>query len=220
MHGLRSKILAVTRASFALAKRASSKRNTAEQKKQMLTHTDLKKGTQFIFEDSPFEILESQLMKMAQRRPVMQCKIKNLLNGSVQERNFQQGDVFREADLEKINIKFLYSTKGQYFFCKENNPADRFSFTENQVGRSAKFLKPNSIVTGIVFNEKIINIVSPIKVQLKVKESAPGVKGDRAQGGTKEAILESGASIQVPLFIEEGDIIEINTELEQYVKRA
>jgi elongation factor P len=75
-------------------------------------------------------------------------------------------------------------------------------------------------VIGIVFNEKIINFKLPIKVQLKVKESAPGVKGDRAQGGTKEAVLESGAVIQVPLFIEEGDVIEINTENEEYVKRV
>lgn len=187
---------------------------------KMLTHTDLKKGAQFILDNMPYEILESQLMKMAQRRPVMQCKIKNLLNGSVQERNFQQGDVFNEADLEKKNIKFLYQNKGQYFFCEENDPSKRFSFTEEQVGVSAKFLKPNSLVTGIIFNEKIINIVSPIKVQLRVKEAPPGIKGDRAQGGTKAAILESGAEIQVPLFIEEGDIIEVNTELGQYVKRA
>lgn len=186
----------------------------------MLTHTELKKGTQFILDGEPFEILESQLMKMAQRRPVMQCKIKNLLNGSVQERNFQQGDIFNEADLEKINIKFLYLNKGQCFFCEEKDPSKRFSFTEAQIGRIAKFLKPNAMVQGIVFNEKIINVISPIKVQLKVKEAPPGIKGDRAQGGTKAVILESGAEIQAPLFIEEGDILEINTELGEYVKRV
>lgn len=71
-----------------------------------------------------------------------------------------------------------------------------------------------------MFDEKIINFKLPIKVQLKVKETAPGVKGDRAQAGTKEAVLESGAVIQVPLFIEEGDVIEINTETDEYVKRA
>jgi elongation factor P len=186
----------------------------------MLTHTDLKKGTQFIYEGQPWEVVDALLVKMAQRRPVVQTKIKNLLNGSVQEKNFQQGDVFDEANLEKINIKFLYSNKGQYFFCEENDPSKRFSFTEEQVGKKAKYLKPNSLVEGMVFNEKIINILAPIKVQLKVKETPPGVKGDRAQGGTKEAVLESGAVIQVPLFIEEGDVIEINTELEEYVKRA
>ncbi len=186
----------------------------------MLTHTDLKKGTEFIYEDQPWVVLEAQLLKMAQRRPVVQSKIKNLISGKVQERNFQQGDVFPEADLQKHEIKYLYQTKGQYWFCEPKDPAKRFFFSEEQIGAAAKFLKPNEIVTGIVFNDNIINFNLPIKVELKVKETPPGVKGDRAQGGTKEAVLESGAVIQVPLFIEEGDIIEVNTELGQYVKRA
>lgn len=186
----------------------------------MLTHTDLKKGAQFIHEGQPWEVIDSMLMKMAQRRPVMQTKIKNLINGSVQEKNFQQGDMFDEAELIKKDIKFLYSTKGQYFFCEEKDPSKRFSFTEEQLGPQAKFFKPNSLVVGIIFDEKIITVKSPIKVTLKVVEAPPGIKGDRAQGGTKEAVLESGATIQVPLFIEEGEIIEINTELGEYVKRA
>ena len=186
----------------------------------MLTHTDLKKGVRFIYEGQPWEALEAQLLKMAQRRPVIQSKIKNLINGTVKEKNFQQGDVFDEAELEKKNIKFLYSNKGIYFFCEENDNKNRFSFTEDQIGKQAKFFKPNSLVEGILFDDKIINISAPIKVQLKVKESPPGLKGDRAQGGTKLAILESGAEVQVPLFIEEGDIIEINTELGEYVKRV
>ncbi len=186
----------------------------------MLTHTELKRGTQFIYEDQPWEVLDSLHVKMAQRRPVVQTKIRNLLNGSVQEKTFQQGDVFKEADMIKKNIKFLYSNKGDYFFCEENDPSKRFSFKEEQIGNHAKFFKPNSLVQGLIFNDKIINVLAPIKVQLKVVETPPGVKGDRAQGGTKEATLESGAVIQVPLFIEEGDIIEVNTESEQYVKRA
>ncbi len=186
----------------------------------MLTHTDLKPGVQFIYEGQPWEVLTAEMMKMAQRRPVIQSKIKNLLDGRVQEKNFQQGDVFEEADLEKKEIKFLYQSKGQYFFCEINDPSKRFFFTAEQIGNAAKFLRPNEIVVGIVFDEKIINFKLPIKVELKVKESAPGVKGDRAQGGTKSAILESGAEIQVPLFIEEGDTIEVNTETGIYVKRV
>jgi len=193
----------------------------------MLTHTDLKKGTQFIYEKQPWEVIESLLVKMAQRRPVVQTKIKNLITGSVQEKNFQQGDVFGEAELVKKNIKFLYSApvRGgagtiQYFFCEENDPSKRFFFTDEQLGKQAKFFKPNSFVEGILFNEQIINVKSSIKVTLKVKEAPPGIKGDRAQGGTKEVTLESGATIQVPLFIEEGDLVEINTELGEYVKRA
>jgi elongation factor P len=186
----------------------------------MLTHTDLKPGVQFIYEGQPWEVLTAEMMKMAQRRPVIQSKIKNLIDGRVQEKNFQQGDMFNEADLQKREIKYLYTTKGQYFFCDPKNPSDRFSFTETQIGTQAKFLRPNETVIGIVFDEKIITFKLPIKVELRVKESAPGVKGDRAQGGTKEAILESGAVIQVPLFIQEGDIIEVNTETGSYVKRA
>jgi elongation factor P len=186
----------------------------------MLTHTDLKKGVQFIYENQPWEVLEAEAMKMAQRRPVIQSKIRNLIDGRVQEKNFQQGDIFNEADLEKKDIKFLYQTKGQYFFCEINDQSKRFSFSEAQIGNQAKYLRPNEVVIGIVFEDKIINFRLPIKVQLKVKESAPGVKGDRAQGGTKSAILESGAEIQVPLFVEEGDTIEINTESGEYVKRV
>lgn len=193
----------------------------------MLTHTDLKKGTQFIYENQPWEVLDSLHVKMAQRRPVVQTKIKNLFNGSVQEKTFQQGDMFNEAELVKKDIKFLYSTPargeakaGEYWFCEEKDPSKRFSFTEALLGSSAKFFKPNSLVQGILFDDNIITVKSPIKVALKVKETPPGVRGDRAQGGTKEATLETGAVIQVPLFIEEGDVIEINTELGEYVKRA
>ncbi|KKQ23045.1 MAG: hypothetical protein A3G45_01605 [Candidatus Staskawiczbacteria bacterium RIFCSPLOWO2_12_FULL_37_15] len=185
----------------------------------MLTHTDLKKGVQFIYEDQPWEVLDAQLLKMAQRRPVVQSKIKNLSDGRVQEKNFQQGDIFKETELEKKDIKFLYQSKGQYFFCEINDPSKRFFFTEAQIGNQAKYLRPNEIVTGIVFDGKIINFKLPIKIQIKIKESAPGVKGDRAQGGTKSATLESGAKIQVPLFVEEGDTIEVNTETEEYVRR-
>lgn len=186
----------------------------------MLTHTDLKKGTQFIYENQPWEVIDSLLVKMAQRRPVVQTKIKNLITGSVQEKNFQQGDVFEGAGLIKKDIKFLYSNRGECWFCDVNDPSKRFSFKEEQLGPQAKFFKPNSLMQGVIFNEKIITVNSPIKVTLKVKEAAPGVKGDRAQGGTKEAVLESGAVIQVPLFIETDDMIEINTELGEYVKRA
>ena len=186
----------------------------------MLTHTDLKPGVQFIYEGQPWEVLEAEMMKMAQRRPVIQSKIRNLIDGRVQEKNFQQGDVFDEADLEKKDIKFIYQSKGQYFFCEINDPSKRFFFTESQIGTQAKFLRPNEIVTGIVFGGKIITFKLPIKVQLKVKEAAAGVKGDRAQAGTKSAILESGAEIQVPLFVEEGDVIEVNTEDGKYVKRV
>lgn len=186
----------------------------------MLAHTDLRPGTRFILDGQPYEVLTSMAMKMAQRRPVIQTKIKNLLTGNVLERNFQQGDIFDEAELTKIGVKFLYSNKGNSFFCEAGDPAKRFSLPDAKIGDGARFLKPNEVIDGIVFDEKIINVAVPVKVQLKVKQSPPGIKGDRAQGGTKAVTLENGTEINAPLFIEEGDIIEINTELGEYVKRV
>jgi elongation factor P len=185
----------------------------------MLTHNDLRKGVRFILDNEPYEVLEFSPLKKAQRRVVIQTKIKNLITGNVFSRNFHQGDVFEEAEIEKFKAKFLYSHKGRYFFCEESNPSKRFDLTEEQIGNIAKFLKPNTIVEGLIFQDRIINISLPIKIQLKVLETPPGVKGDRAQSGTKTAILETGAEINVPLFIEKGDIIEINTETEEYVRR-
>jgi len=113
----------------------------------MLTHTDIKKGVEFIYESQPWIVLDAQLLKMAQRRPVMQSKIRNLIDGRVQEVNFQQGDIFEEADLQKHEIKYLYNTKGNYFFCEPNDPSKRMSFTEAQIGQQAKYLKSNELVT-------------------------------------------------------------------------
>lgn len=186
----------------------------------MLTHTELRPGARFVLDREPYEVLEAMPLKMAQRRPVIQTKIKNLITGNVFEKNFQQGDVFDEAELTKIEVKYLYSNKGNFFFCDAKDPSKRFSFTEGKIGLASKFLKPNEIIEGIIFEGKIINISLPIKVQLKVKQAPPGIKGDRAQGGTKSVVLENGTEINAPLFIEEGDIIEINTESGQYVRRV
>jgi len=185
----------------------------------MLTHTDLKKGTMIILDGEPYEVLESSPMKKAQRRVVIQTKIKNLINGNVLSRNFHQGDVFDEAELVKFKAKFLYAHRDKYFFCYEENPSQRFELTEEQIGESAKFLKAGQIVDGLTFDNKIINISLPIKVQLKVIEAPPGFQGGRSQPGLKTVTLETGAQINAPLFIESGDIIEINTETGEYVRR-
>jgi len=185
----------------------------------MLTHTDLKKGVRIILDEEPYEILEARPLKKAQRRVVIQTKIKNLVSGNVFERNFHQGDVFEEVEIEKFEAKFLYSHLDRYFFCKKDNPEKRFDLSQDKIGFGSQFLKPNQIVEALKFKDKVINISLPIKVQLKVIEAPPGLKGERAQPGTKIVILETGAKISAPLFIEEGDIIEINTETGEYARR-
>lgn len=169
----------------------------------MLTYFDLRRGVRFILDDQPYEVLDSLQVKTAQRRPVMRIKAKNLIMGQVIEKTFQQADKFEEAEINKADLKFLYSHKDSYCFCKSENPSERFNFTEAQIGENAKFLKSNQILQGIIFDDKIVNISLPIKVELKVTDAPPGVKGDRASSGNKMVTLESGARINVPLFIQE-----------------
>ena len=204
----------------------------------MLSYFGLRKGVKFILEGQPYEVLEFQPMRKAQDVTVSQTKIKNLITGKVFERNFHLGEKFEEAELEKCEIKFIYrhhraskrsagrdesgtfSEGGKFYFQETENYASRFELSEEQIGAGAKFLKPNQLLTGIKFQEEIINIVLPIKVHLKVAEAPPGEKGGRAQAGTKQVLLETGAKINTPLFIEQGDVVEVNTESGEYVRRV
>lgn len=185
----------------------------------MLNHTDLKKGVIFVLENQPYEVLDSSFVFKGRGSSVVQTKIKNLITGNLFSRTFHPGERFEEAEIEKRNVKFIYAHRDKFVFSEENNPANRFELPKEVIGNSADLLKPNEIVEGMVFEGKIVNISLPIKVQLEVKEAPPGIKGDRAQGGTKTVTLETGVQINVPLFIEQGDIIEVNTESRQYVRR-
>ena len=185
----------------------------------MLSHNDLKKGVQFILEGEPYEVLESSFTYKARGSSTVQAKVRNLKSGNIITRTFHTGEDLREAELTKFQAKYLYGHRGKFVFCYVDNPSSRFEFSEEQVGETARFLKPNQEVEGIMFQEQIINIVPPIKVELKVTDAPPGVKGDRAQGGNKSATLETGVVVNVPLFVETGDIIEINTETGEYVRR-
>ena len=185
----------------------------------MLSYFDLRKGVQFVYEGQPYEVLEFQQIYKAQDMVVARTKIRNLINGKVLERTFHQDDKFEEAELEKVEVKFLFTHRGKFGFCETQNPRTRFELAEEQIGESSKFLKSNQNLIGIKFQGKIINVSLPIKVQLKVIEAPPGVKGNRSQAGTKTVTLETGAKINVPLFVEEGDIIEINTETGEYTRR-
>lgn len=180
---------------------------------------NLKPGVNFILEGAPYVVLESHHLKVAQRRPVMQTKIKNLITGNVQNRNFAQSDSFQEAEIERKPIKFIYSHRGKYFFSEQKNPSKRFDLDENLIGEQKIYLKPDSQVEAIYFNDKIINIALPVKIKLRVTEAPPNIKGNTAQGGTKTAILESGAKVQVPLFVKTGDEIIVNTQTGFYASR-
>lgn len=181
---------------------------------------ELKPKTFFLYEDQPYIVLETHHLKMQQRRPVVQTRMRNLLNGKVLERNFAQSDVFEVADITRQKVKFLYNHRDKYFFAEDNNPSKRFELSEDIIGDQTKFLKANTVLEAISFNGNIINVELPVKMDFKVVEAPPSIKGNTAQGGVKQAKIETGAMINVPLFVEQDDLITINTETGEYVSRA
>lgn len=183
-----------------------------------LSYSQLEKGTRIIINKQPHEIIDSSSMFKGRGHSVLQAKLKNLITGEIISQTFHPSDSFEEAEIIKIKAKFIYSHRDQFFFSKENNQ-ERFCLTESQIGPIKSFLKPEQTVEAILFDNEIVNISLPIKINLKVIEAPPGVKGDRSQAGNKIVVLETGAKINAPLFVEQGDIIEINTEKQEYVRR-
>ena len=180
----------------------------------------LKKKDYILIDDQPVIILETKHLKMQQRRPTVMTRYRNLLNGKVYENNFAQSDTFEEADVSKDEVKFLYVHRSQYWFSEPNNPSNRFELDAGTVGEQATFLKENTVVEALHWNGTVINISLPIKMEFTVVQAPPGLKGDTQSGGTKQVTLDTGAIINVPLFINEGERIIVNTETGEYSERA
>ena len=185
----------------------------------MLSMNDLTTGMYVVIDGDPFELLHIAHLHMGRGSGSVQTRIKNLRTGQVYERNYKPADQFGEADIEKVKVKFIYANRGEFWFNEPDKPQNRFSLKGEVIGETGRFLKANTEVTAVLFNQKIINIIPPIKMDLKVVEAPPAVRGNTAQGGNKLVKLESGAEIQAPLFINEGDILRINTTTGEYVER-
>lgn len=186
----------------------------------MLSYTEVKPGKIIVVNNEPHQVLAAEFLRMQQRKAVVKTKLKNLISGKVIDRNLHQSEYFEEADMDKVPVKYLYNHRGKYWFAASANPAYRFSLAEEIIGDAKKFLKPNSKVTAVKFNGRVVNIEIPVKVDLEVIETPPGEKGDTASGGRKPAVLETGAVAQVPLFINIGDIIRVNTQTGEYTERV
>lgn len=186
----------------------------------MLSYSELRKGVVFVYESQPYEVVESGFLRMQQRKAVMQTKMRNLINGKVIDRNFTASDSFEEADVDRKEYVFLYQNKGEFWFADPKNPKDRFSLTADVVGEQGRFAKDNTPVEARTFNDRIISVKFPIKMDLVVKEAPPVIKGATASGGNKLVTLETGAQIGVPMFIEAGETIRVNTETGEYTERV
>lgn len=190
----------------------------------MLAYNEVRERKYIIHEDEPYEVLTSHVFRKQQRKPVNATKLRNLLTGRVVEVSFQVSDKVEEADLQKRPIIYIYNQKGEYWFHPVGKPQERFVLSADLLGNHYRWLKPNQSVDALIFTyedeEKIIGISLPIKMDFVVKEAAPATKGNTSSGALKAVILETGAEIYVPLFINEGDVVKINTDTGEYVERA
>ena len=186
-----------------------------------LNYNELKVGVIFTKggDPDPYQVLEYAFIRMQQRKPVTQLKIKNLISGKVLNYTAHQNEDFFETEIERKTIVFIYRAKDLYWFHEIGNPRNRFSLPDELLEDKGQYLKGNTEVQALSFNEKIIGIELPIKMDFVVTEAPPAIKGDTAQGGTKSVVLETGAKVNVPLFVNEGDAVRINTQTGTYVER-
>ncbi len=190
-----------------------------------LEYSEIREKKIILYDGEPCEVIESHVARTQQRKPQNQVKLKTLISGKTINATFHVSDSADEADIDKKDITFLYHNKGEYWFCDPNDKSKRFKLDEVLLGNAVKFLKANGNVTALVWTneddeEKIIKLSLPIKMNFKVKEAPPAVRGDTSKGGMKVITLENGATLNAPMFIAEGDIVSINTETGEYVERV
>ncbi|OGI75946.1 hypothetical protein A3C67_01095 [Candidatus Nomurabacteria bacterium RIFCSPHIGHO2_02_FULL_42_19] len=201
----------------------------------MLPYNEIREKKIIIYDGEPCEVVESHVARTQQRKPQNQVKLKSLISGKTIAATFHVSESAEEADIDKKDVIFLYANRGEYWFCMPEDKSNRFKLDEILMGNSAKFLKQNSNVTALVWTDendeptdakamagkgKIIKISLPIKINFKVKEAPPVVRGDTSKGGNKVITLENGTTLNAPMFINEGDTISVNTENGEYVERV
>lgn len=186
----------------------------------ILSYNEITQKKIIEYNNEPFEVLSSHVFRMQQRKPVNQTKLRHLVSGKVLEISFHQSETVPEADIGHMKANYLYTNRGESWFAEERNAKNRFSFPENSVADKIKWLTANAPVEVMLYKEKPASIDIPIKIDLKVVEAPPAIKGDTATGGNKLVKLESGASVNTPLFINEGDLLRINSETGEYVERV
>ena len=186
----------------------------------VLDFSDLKSTGHIIkYNNEPYQIIWSNFMRTAQRKPVIQAKLRNLMTGKVMEYSFKYGEKIEEADVVKRKCQYLYSDEeGAHFMNPET--FETIMVPKALVEDQIKFLKESTDVVIMFFEERPIALDLPVKMDLKVTQTASGVKGDTATGGTKPATLETGHVVNVPLFIKEGDVVRVDTRSGAYVERA
>ena len=185
----------------------------------MYTTSDFRKGLKIEIDGEPYVIVDFQHVKPGKGGAFVRTRLKSLLSGNVIEPTFRSGDRVDKPELEEREMQFLYETGGEYHLM-DTTTFEQLFLTAEQMGENKDFLKENLVIKALFHNKRPIGVEVPMFVELKVVKSEPGMRGDTATGATKPATLESGAVIQVPLFVEEGDTLRVDTRTREYITRV
>lgn len=185
----------------------------------MITTSEFRNGTRLEIDGEPFYIVEFQHVKPGKGGAFVRTKLKGYKTGNVIDRTFRSGEKFDEPNLEEREMQFLYSGGDDYTFM-DTETYEQFTYHKSQLSGSTDLLKENTIVKILLYHEQPIALELPIFLELNVAETDPGIRGDTASGGTKPAVVETGAVIKVPLYLEAGETIKVDTRTRQYVERV
>ena len=185
----------------------------------MLTINEIKLGVLVKINNEPYLVVKTAHHKVARGSGVLKTKLKNLINGSVLEKTFQGNDKVESASMQEKFAQYLYKDENEAYFM-DNESYEQFSLSINQLGDAIKWVKDGTDVKVLYFNNNPVSVKLPIKMELKVASAPPGVKGNSAGNVTKIVTLETGVEIAVPLFVNEGDVIRINTDTGEYAERV
>lgn len=185
----------------------------------MISVNEFKTGVSIEMDGQAYVVVDFQHVKPGKGAAFVRAKLKNISSGGMVEKTFRAGEKVAKAHLDRREMQYLYNDGEGYIFM-DNESYEQISITPEAIGDGVKWLLENMNIHVLVFQDKIIGIDLPNFVELKVVETEPGVRGDTATGATKNATIETGAVVQVPLFIEEGDVLRIDTRTGEYMERA
>lgn len=185
----------------------------------MISVNDFRTGATIEVDGDIWRVIEFQHVKPGKGAAFVRTKLRNLRNGNINEKTFRGGERVKRAQIDNVKMQYLYANGTDHVFMN-NETYDQIELPENQIEYELKFLKEGMEVHVIQFQGEVLGVQLPITVELEVAETEPGIKGDTASGGSKPATLETGLTVQVPFFVNQGDVLVINTEEGEYVSRA
>ncbi len=185
----------------------------------MYESSDLRKGLKIEIDGDPYVIVQFDFVKPGKGQSLYKCRLKNMVTGIQFDKTYRSGEKFQPANLEEVKMEYLYAEGDHFCFMKSDTYEQEF-LTADQVGDAKNLLKENTVCDVLLFQDRPIGLTLPIFMEMKVTRADPWVKGDTASGDTKPATVETGYVLQVPPFIEEGEIIRIDTRTGQYVERV